>query len=78
MLIISDVVIENRSDDMGVIGGKDIPTQGTQGQPGDKEWDRKKKIRGDGAHAVRPIPLPNSMALGVVWADLYLSWDTAR
>jgi hypothetical protein len=31
MVIISDVGIENRSDDQGDIGREDIPAQGSQG-----------------------------------------------
>lgn len=79
MLINPDVVAEDRCDDMGDIGGYDIPAQSTQGQPKEKELGSEETIRGDEAHAVRPIPLPNSIALGECWAgDLYLVCDSAR
>lgn len=73
MLIIPNVVVENRCDDMVNISGDNIPPQGAQGQSGHKQSDSEhRKSVEMGAHAVRPIPLPSSIALGGRWADEYL------
>ncbi len=60
--VVADVLCENRGYHMRDICGEYVPAQRAQGETG-SEMSKRGRARA-GTHAVRPIPLPSSMARG--------------
>lgn len=74
--VVADVLCENRGYHMWDIGGEYVPAQRAQGEAG-REMSKRGRVRA-GTHAVRPIPLPSSMARGRRCLDANFGCVSAR
>ena len=74
--VVADVLCENRGYHMWDICGEYVPAQRAEGEAA-REMSERGRARA-GTHAVRPIPLPSSMARGRRFLAANFAWVSAR